>query len=158
MLTAVCQVTSTRSPLLTWLPCLLRQCQGAVLGLGGSSSTASASQYATSTANEQQQKPLTLKAALRQLYLRVHPDLFHDYPAEKVSLHPRPLHIIITRLKILNGVPALAQCAHNTINALTCVPLYRTQAENERSFKLLQVSKAARCWCWALVVAVPLDD
>jgi hypothetical protein len=27
---------------------------------------------------------LTLKAALRQLYKRVHPDLFTDYPAEQV--------------------------------------------------------------------------
>lgn len=31
--------------------------------------------------------PLTLKQALRQLYLRVHPDLFHDYPAEQVRAH-----------------------------------------------------------------------
>jgi hypothetical protein len=30
-------------------------------------------------------QPLTLKTALRQLYKRVHPDLFADYPAEQAS-------------------------------------------------------------------------
>lgn len=30
-------------------------------------------------------QPMALKTALRQLYKRVHPDLFADYPAEQVS-------------------------------------------------------------------------
>lgn len=42
-----------------------------------------ASQHLATASNQQQ--PLTLKAALRQLYKRVHPDLFADYPAEQVS-------------------------------------------------------------------------
>lgn len=37
-----------------------------------------------SAASEQQQ--LTIKTALRQLYKRVHPDLFVDYPAEQVQI------------------------------------------------------------------------
>lgn len=39
-------------------------------------------QYATAAADAQQGVPL--KTALRQLYKRVHPDLFTDYPAEQV--------------------------------------------------------------------------
>lgn len=30
-------------------------------------------------------QPMALKTALRQLYKRVHPDLFADYPAEQAS-------------------------------------------------------------------------
>jgi hypothetical protein len=41
---------------------------------------------ASSTAGQQQQQQqaVNLKSALRQLYKRVHPDLFTDYPAEQV--------------------------------------------------------------------------
>lgn len=38
-----------------------------------------------SAAAAAQSQPLTLKTALRQLYKRVHPDLFADYPAEQVT-------------------------------------------------------------------------
>ena len=40
-------------------------------------------QYATPTADGSKQG-IPLKTALRQLYKRVHPDLFTDYPAEQV--------------------------------------------------------------------------
>jgi hypothetical protein len=47
---------------------------------------------------QQQQQATSLKSALRQLYKRVHPDLFTDYPAEQVS----------------NGKSALASDVHTS--------------------------------------------
>jgi hypothetical protein len=39
----------------------------------------------TAGQQQQQQQATSLKSALRQLYKRVHPDLFTEYPAEQVS-------------------------------------------------------------------------
>jgi hypothetical protein len=51
-------------------------------GDGGASSSSSSSSPASGGGAAQRQ----LKAALRSLYKRVHPDLFHDRPSEKARL------------------------------------------------------------------------
>jgi hypothetical protein len=59
-----------------------------------------------------QQQPLTLKAALRQLYKRVHPDLFVDFPAEQVG-----------ELSTRHSVNAVAVCAPSPQCATAiCIP------------------------------------
>lgn len=75
---------------LTHLP-LCKQHLGLLLGLQHVWGAHQHARLATSAGTNAQQQKITLKTALRQLYKRVHPDLFTDYPAEQVGQKCLPL-------------------------------------------------------------------
>jgi hypothetical protein len=88
---------------------------------------------------------MSLKSALRQLYKRVHPDLFTDYPAEQVSSDKLALpstcvhHPCLSAAGNSNAYIVRTSC-RDCVALLDAVAIVPMQAENERSFKLLQVS------------------
>lgn len=90
---------------------------------------------------------ITLQHALRMLYRKVHPDLFTAYPAEKVRWCHAVINLSLTTMITQAG--HLCPCSVHASAAPYTSPSWPSsvlvvllQLENERSFKLLQVSRS----------------
>jgi hypothetical protein len=84
------------------------------------------------------------------LYRKVHPDLFTAYPAEKVRWFHAVIYLSLTTMITQAGHLCPCTAMHDSAAAYTSplassVLIVLLQLENERSFKLLQVSGTCAC-------------